>query len=358
MENAKIKVGITHGDYNGVGYEVILKAFEDPQMFELCTPVVYGSQRIASHYRKMLDLPQVAVHRPERALNAKDDALNFINVVGDDEPIEPGKNTEAAGKAARAALERAVADLKAGEIDVLVTAPINKENVQSAEFHFPGHTEYLEASLGKQGNDRALMIMAADNGLRVALATIHMPLAKVAEKLSTELLVSRLEEFNRSLMRDFGVHSPRIAVLALNPHAGDGGLLGKEEADIIEPAIAEARNLRVQAFGPYSADGFFGAAHHLRFDGVLAMYHDQGLIPFKALCGNQGVNFTAGLPYVRTSPDHGTAFDIAGRNEADAQSMRQAIYMAIDALRNRRRHEEAFGSPLPKLYQERSARND
>ncbi|MDE6513681.1 MAG: 4-hydroxythreonine-4-phosphate dehydrogenase PdxA [Muribaculaceae bacterium] len=358
MEDSRIKVGITHGDYNGVGYEVILKAFEDPQMFELCTPVVYGSQRIASHYRKMLDIQQVAVHRPERAANAKDDALNFINVVGDDEPIEPGKNTEAAGKAARAALERAVADLKAGEIDVLVTAPINKENVQSAEFRFPGHTEYLESALGEEGNDRALMIMAADNGLRVALATIHLPLANVAQQLTTELLVSRLEEFNRSLMRDFGVHSPRIAVLALNPHAGDGGLLGKEESDIIEPAIAEANNLRIQAFGPYSADGFFGAAHHLHFDGVLAMYHDQGLIPFKALCGNQGVNFTAGLPFVRTSPDHGTAFDIAGRNEADPQSMRQAIYMAIDALRNRRRHEEAFASPLPKLYQERSARNE
>lgn len=359
MENKIIKVGITHGDYNGVGYEVILKAFDDPQMLELCTPVVYGSQRIAAHYRKLLDLPQIPVNRTESAADAKNAALNFINVIPEDEAAEPGKNSPAAGAAARVALERAVADLKAGDIDVLVTAPINKENIQAAEFNFPGHTEYLQASLGAEGNDHALMIMASDSGLRVALATIHLPLSEVAANLSTDGLVKSLEEFNRSLMRDFGVHSPRIAVLALNPHAGDGGLLGKEETDIIEPAIAEARNtLRIQAFGPYSADGFFGACHHTRFDGVLAMYHDQGLIPFKALCGNSGVNFTAGLPYVRTSPDHGTAFDIAGRNQADPQSMRQAIYMAIDALRNRQRHDEAFADPLPKLYQERNRRDD
>lgn len=359
MEENIIKVGITHGDYNGIGYEVILKAFEDPQMLELCTPVIYGSQHIASNYRKLLDLPQVPVNRTDSAAGAKDATLNFINVIPDDEAAEPGKNTPAAGAAARAALERAVTDLKAGNIDVLVTAPINKENIQAPEFNFPGHTEYLEASLADEGNDHALMIMAGDSGLRVALATIHLPLGDVASRLTTDGLVKNIEEFNRSLMRDFGVHCPRIAVLALNPHAGDGGLLGKEETEIIEPAIAEARNtLGIQAFGPYSADGFFGACHHTKFDGVLAMYHDQGLIPFKALCGNNGVNFTAGLPYVRTSPDHGTAFDIAGRNQADPQSMRQAIYMAIDALRNRRRHTEAFANPLPKLYQEKSRRDD
>lgn len=358
MENKIIKVGITHGDYNGVGYEVILKAFEDPLMLDLCTPVVYGSQRIASHYRKLLDLPQVSVNRTDSAAEAKNASLNFINVIPDDEAAEPGKNSPAAGAAARAALERAMADLKAGDIDVLVTAPINKENIQSDEFSFPGHTEYLQASLDAEGDDHALMIMASDSGLRVALATIHMPLSEVAANLSTEKLVKSLEEFNRSLMRDFGVHSPRIAVLALNPHAGDGGLLGKEETEIIEPAIAEARNtLRIQAFGPYSADGFFGACHHTRFDGVLAMYHDQGLIPFKALCGNNGVNFTAGLPYVRTSPDHGTAFDIAGQGKADPQSMRQAIYMAIDALRRRNSHAEAAANPLKKLYQDRGRDN-
>lgn len=355
MEDRKIKVGITHGDYNGIGYEVILKAMEDPQIFDLCTPVVYGSQRIAAVYRKQLEIPTVPVNRADSGAQAKDGHLNFVKVIADDEQLATGRNTEAAGRAAIAALERATSDLKAGNIDVIVTAPINKENIQGPDFQFPGQTEYFEASLGEEG-DRALMIMASENGLRVAPATIHIPLSQVASRLSVELLVKRLEDFNLSLIRDFGVHSPRIAVLALNPHAGDGGLIGKEETDIIDPAIAEANNLKIQAFGPYPADGFFGAGHHTRFDGILAMYHDQGLIPFKALCGTAGVNFTAGLPYVRTSPDHGTAYDIAGKGLADPQSMRQAIYLAIDALRNRERHAEAFANPLKKLYQDRPAR--
>lgn len=355
MEDRKIKVGITHGDYNGIGYEVILKAFDDPLMFDLCTPVVYGSQRIASHYRKLLDLPTVQTHRAESAADAKNACLNFVNVIADDEQIATGESTEAAGRAALAALECATSDLKAGLIDVVVTAPINKENIQGPDFRFPGHTEYFEAALNEIGN-RALMIMASDNGLRVALATIHLPLAKVVEELSSDLIVKRLEDFNLSLIRDFGIHSPRIAVLALNPHAGDGGLLGKEETDIIEPAIAEANNMKIHAFGPYPADGFFGAGHHTRFDGILAMYHDQGLIPFKTICGTAGVNFTAGLPYVRTSPDHGTAYNIAGKGLADPRSMRQAIYMAIDALRNRKSHDEAFANPLKKLYQDRPSR--
>lgn len=355
MEDRKIKVGITHGDYNGIGYEIILKAFEDPQIFDICTPVVYGSQRLASAYRKQFDIPAVPVWRADSGAQAKDGHLNFVNVIGEEEQITPGQSTEAAGRAALAALESATSDLKAGNIDVIVTAPINKENIQSPEFHFPGHTEYFEAALGEE-NDHALMIMASDNGLRVALATVHMPLAEVAGKLSTELIVNRLENFNLSLMRDFGIHAPRIAVLALNPHAGEGGLLGKEEADIIEPAIAEAGNMKIQAFGPYPADGFFGAGHQARFDGILAMYHDQGLIPFKTICGSEGVNFTAGLPYVRTSPDHGTAYDIAGKGIADPQSMRQAVYLAIDALRNRERYDEAFANPLKKLYQDRPAR--
>lgn len=355
MEDHKIKVGITHGDYNGIGYEIILKALEDPQIFDLCTPVVYGSQRLASACRKQLDIPVVPVWRADSVAHTKDGHLNFINVIGDDEQPTPGQSSQAAGRAAFAALERATADLKDGLVDVLVTAPINKENIQSEEFHFPGHTEYLESALAENG-EKALMVMAADNGLRVALTTTHLPLAEVAGRLSVELIVKRLEEFNLSLMRDFGVHAPRIAVLSLNPHAGDGGLLGKEEDDIILPAIAEAGNLKIQAFGPYPTDGFFGAGHHTHFDGILAMYHDQGLIPFKTLCGTEGVNFTAGLPYVRTSPDHGTAYDIAGKGVADPRSMRQAIYMAIDALRNRAIHDEAFANPLKKLYQDRPAR--
>lgn len=356
MENNRIKVGITHGDYNGVGYEVILKAFEDPLIFELCTPVVYGSMRIASHYRKALDMPQLPMQRVNGADDAKDEMINVVNVCSDEEQILPGQSTEAAGRAALAALNRAVADLKEGKIDVLVTAPINKANIQGEGFRFPGHTEYLQAELGDD-NSHALMIMAADNGLRVALATIHIPLAEVAGQLTRELVAKRIEEFNDALIRDFGVHRPRIAVLSLNPHAGDSGLLGTEEDDLILPAIEEARNSKILAFGPYPADGFFGSASHTKFDGVLAMYHDQGLIPFKALCGTAGVNFTAGLPYVRTSPDHGTAYDIAGRGEADPQSLLHAIYMAIDALRSRAMHEEAFANPLKKLYQDRGRDN-
>lgn len=356
MDDRKIKVGITHGDYNGVGYEVILKALEDPLIFDLCTPVVYGSQRIASHYRKQLELPQQQSVKVESAAEAKEGTVNVVNVVADDEQIQPGQSTEAAGRAAFAALERATSELKSGLIDVLVTAPINKANIQGPDFRFPGHTEYLEASIGEEG-DHALMIMADERGLRVALATIHLPLGNVASVLTRELVARRIEEFNDALIKDFGVHRPRIAVLALNPHAGDGGLLGKEEEDIILPAIAEANNSKILAFGPYAADGFFGSGAFAKFDGVLAMYHDQGLIPFKALSGNSGVNFTAGLPFVRTSPDHGTAYDIAGRGEADAQSMRQAIYMAIDALRRRRMHSEAFANPLKKLYQDRGRDN-
>lgn len=357
MDDTKIKVGITHGDYNGIGYEVILKALEDPLMLELCTPVVYGNRRIAAHYRKLLDLPQQQSVQVDSASEAKAGIVNVVSVTGDDEPVAPGQASAAAGRAAFAALERAVSDLKTGLIDVLVTAPINKAAIQSEEFRFPGHTEYLQSALGDDENRQALMIMANDRGLRVALATIHMPLAEVSNVLTTELVVRRIEELNASLISDFGVHRPRIAVLALNPHAGDGGLLGKEEEDIIVPAIAEANNSRILAFGPYAADGFFGSGAYARFDGILAMYHDQGLIPFKALSGSEGVNFTAGLPYVRTSPDHGTAFDIAGQGKADPQSMRQAIYMAIDALRRRNSHAEAAANPLKKLYQDRGRDN-
>lgn len=356
MESSKIKVGITHGDINGVGYEVILKAFEDPQIFDICTPVIYGSLKLASNYRKLLNLPQLPYQRVDSAAQAKDGMLNFVNVVGEEVTAEPGKQTEAAGVAALAALERATEELKAGDIDCLVTAPINKANIQSPDFHFAGHTEYLQDRLGGE-NDRALMIMADDRGLRVALATTHLPIKDVADTLTSDLIFDRLTDFHTSLMRDFGVHSPRIAVLALNPHCGDGGLLGEEEEKIITPAIEKMRAARAQVYGPYPADGFFGAGHQSKFDGILAMYHDQGLTPFKALSGSEGVNFTAGLPYVRTSPDHGTAYDIAGMGEADAQSMRSAIYMAIDALRCRRTHEEAFANPLPKLYQDRPSRD-
>lgn len=356
MEEVKVKVGITHGDINGVGYEVILKAFEDPLMFELCTPVIYGSLKIASNYRKMLNLPSLPYQRVDSAAQAKDGMLNFVNVIGEEVSAEPGKQTEEAGASALAALERATEELKNGLIDCLVTAPINKANIQGPDFHFSGHTEYLQNRLGGD-DDRALMIMADNRGLRVALATTHLPIKDVAGALTVESVSQKIQDLHTSLMRDFGVHAPRIAVLALNPHSGDGGLLGNEEQNIITPAIEEMRKNRIQVYGPYPADGFFGANHQSRFDGILAMYHDQGLAPFKALSGSEGVNFTAGLPFVRTSPDHGTAYDIAGKGEADAQSMRSAIYMAIDALRCRQNHDEAFVNPLRKLYQDRPSRD-
>lgn len=353
MSNHKIKVGITHGDPNGIGYEVILKTLDDPRIPELCTPVVYGSGKIANFYRKTFEgcgQPAVPFQRIDSAADARDGACNIINVVGEDTRLEPGKASPEGGAAAFAALEAAVADLREGNIDVLVTAPIDKHSIQSPTFTFPGHTEYLEASLREGDSDKALMVMATADGLRVALATAHRPIASISQDLTKELILEKLEAFNRSLRRDFGVHAPRIAVLALNPHAGEQGLLGDEEAKIIAPAIEEAREKKILAFGPYPADGFFGAGHQKSFDGVLAMYHDQGLAPFKTLAMDAGVNVTAGLPYVRTSPDHGTGYDIAGKGVASEESMRNALYMAIDIFRNRLRDDEAFRNPLRRQY--------
>lgn len=344
-----LRVGITHGDINGIGYEIILKTLEDTRLLELCTPIIYGSAKIAAFYRKSLDLPPVPMTQIPGADEARDGVVNIINVVGEDVKVEPGQATEAAGAAAFAALERATADLRDGLIDVLVTAPINKHTIQSEQFHFPGHTEYLQAVLADEGADRALMVLCADT-LRVALVTTHLPLAQVPAAITRESIVEHLQVFNRSLTADFGVHGPRIAVLSLNPHAGDGGLLGSEEQEIIIPAIDDARGKKILAFGPYAADGFFGSDLYKHFDGVLAMYHDQGLAPFKALAMDEGVNFTAGLPYVRTSPDHGTGYDIAGRGVADPQSLRSAIYAAIDIYRNRECEAEATANPLRRQY--------
>ena len=343
----KIKVGITHGDTNGIGYEVILKTLEDNRLSDLCTIVVYGSAKAASFYRKAMELPQVQLNRVDSAADARDGVFNIINVVGEDLKIEPGIASEAAGGAAFAALEAAVADLRAGDIDVLVTAPIDKHSIQSPTFTFPGHTEYLQSSLADDTmpDAKALMILCTDY-LRVALATAHMPIAEVPGALSKELIVDKLKDFDRSLRRDFGVQNPRIAVLSLNPHAGERGLLGKEEQEIIIPAIAEAQTHKILAFGPYASDGFFGSESYRAFDGVLAMYHDQGLAPFKTIAMDAGVNFTAGLPFVRTSPDHGTGYDIAGKGQASAESMRSAIYMALDIYRNRGCHDEAYRRPL------------
>ncbi|MCM1449321.1 MAG: 4-hydroxythreonine-4-phosphate dehydrogenase PdxA [Clostridiales bacterium] len=347
MSENKIKVGITHGDFNGIGYEVILKTLEDNRLLELCTPIVYGSAKIANYYRRGLELGNIPFNSISDAAEAQPEANNLINVIGEEAHIEPGTSTTEAGQAAFAALERAVADLKDGKIDVLVTAPINKNNIQSEQFHFAGHTEYLATCAG-EGN-QALMILFNDK-LRVALVTTHCPIANVAAEITIDTVYGKLQQFYSSLEKDFGLTHPRIAVLALNPHAGDGGVIGHEEENVIMPAIAKARENKVNCFGPYAADGFFGAEQYSHFDGVLAMYHDQGLAPFKTLAMAGGVNFTAGLPFVRTSPDHGTGYDIAGKGEASEQSMREAIYAAIDIYRNRQRHAESHRNPLRRQY--------
>ena len=349
-----IKVGITHGDYNGIGYEVILKMLDDERIPELCTPVIYGSAKIAALYRKQLGLQGPAPVQIRQADDANPGQYYIINVIGEDAKVETGHPSAEAGQAAFAALERAVADLREGKIDVLLTAPINKATIQSELFTFPGHTEYLETSVGD--GEKALMILFNDR-LRVALATIHVPLAKVAEAVTKENLIDKIVRFNASLIKDFGIVKPRIAVLGLNPHCGDGGLMGSEEKDIILPAIEECRTRKIHAFGPYAADGFFGSGNFGKFDGVLAMYHDQGLAPFKTIAGGSGVNLTAGLPYVRTSPDHGTGFDIAGQGVASPDSMREALYAAIDIYRNRQNHNERTASPLRRQYVDKSKDN-
>lgn len=353
-DNNKIKIAFSHGDINGIGYEVLLKALEDPQLLDLITPVIYGSGRVAGFYRKCLDLPALQLVTRNAGDQFEDNTYNLVNVVDEDLKIEPGQETQAAGQASLASLEAAMTDLKNGNVDAIVTAPINKHNIQSATFHFPGHTEYLQAIAG---NDyKALMILACER-LRVALVTTHIPVAKVAQLLTVDSVFEKIEQFNSALRRDFGVVRPRIAVLGLNPHAGDEGVIGNEEKEVIIPAIERAREKKIEAYGPYAADGFFGSGAYKHFDGVLAMYHDQGLIPFKTIAMGQGVNITSGLPFVRTSPDHGTAYDIAGKGVADAGSMRQAIYAACDIIRNRRRFDEMTANPLRKQYFDKSKDN-
>lgn len=354
MEDKMIRVGITHGDINGIGYEVILKTFSDQRMTELCVPIIYGSSKVAAYHRKALDLPAVNINVVSRAEEAGLNRVNIINCVEDDIKVELTQSTPIAGRAAYKALEAAVADLKSGAIDVLVTAPINKHNIQNAQFHFPGHTEYLEQTLGD--GQKALMILMTDT-LRVALVTGHIPVSQVPSQITVENIVTKLQVFNQSLKQDFTIIKPRIAVLALNPHAGDNGVIGNEEAEIIKPAMEEAERLGVMSFGPFPADGFFGSKMYEDFDGVLAMYHDQGLAPFKALAMEEGVNYTAGLPFVRTSPAHGTAYNIAGQNLASESSFRQAVYTALDVYRSRQSYREATAHPLRKQYFDKGSDN-
>ncbi len=348
-QDRKLRVAITHGDTNGIGYEVIFKAFQDPMMLELCTPIVYGSPKVAAYHRNALDI-QASFTIISSAEEAHEGKVNLLAAIEDDVLVELGCPSKEAGHAAYAALERAMEDHAAGLFDVLVTAPINKGNMQGGDFRFPGHTEYIEERAG--GGLKALMILLNDR-MRVALVTTHLPIRDVADAITKETVMEKARIFHESLKRDFRISSPRIAVLGLNPHCGDGGAIGDEDDGIIRPAIEELFQGGVHAFGPFAADGFFGRGAYESFDGILAMYHDQGLAPFKCLDPGAGVNFTAGLPIIRTSPDHGTAYEIAGKGTADESSFRNAVYFALDAYRNREAYEEPMGNPLPKLYHEK-----
>jgi len=343
METEKIIIGITHGDINGIGYEVILKTMSDSRMLETFIPVIYGSPKVAAYHRKNLDIQGLNLNIVNTIEEINLKRVNIINCVDDDIKVELGTSTEEAGKAAFAALERATADLKKGALHALVTAPINKKNIQSAKFHFPGHTEYLEE---KFGNGAPALMMLINDVMRVAVVTGHIPVKDISTQLTEKLIVDKLIVLNASLKKDFSIVRPRIAVLGLNPHAGDEGVIGLEEQQVIIPAIKQAEKLGIICVGPYPADGLFGSGNFSKFDAVLAMYHDQGLIPFKTVSMDSGVNFTAGLPVIRTSPDHGTAYDIAGHNLASEESFRQSLYMAYDIYLSRIKNEEYSKNPL------------
>lgn len=342
MTDKKIKVGISIGDLNGIGAEVVFKTFSDPLMFDLCTPVVFGSTKVLSFVKNHLQMDDTSLYGISKAEEAVDGKYNVVNLWKEPVNIQFGKEDPAVGRYAFLSLKTAVQALKAGSVDVLVTAPINKQSIQSDEFNFPGHTDYLAQELGGQ----ALMFMVS-NTLRVGLLTDHVPINDVAKHVTEELILQKVKTISRSLQEDFGVVKPKIALLGINPHSGDNGLIGKEDETILKPAIEQLKKEKILAFGPYPADGFFGSGAYKKFDAILAAYHDQGLVPFKTLAFGGGVNFTAGLTKVRTSPDHGTAYDIAGKNLADASSFRQAVFTAIDVYNNRRQFAEISENPLP-----------
>jgi len=342
----KFKIGISIGDVNGIGLEIILKILADSRLYDYCTPIVYGHTKLASFYRATTDLNEIdffVINHPGELTGKKDHRKpNMINCWEEDIKIEPGVVNAQVGKYSFISLQRATDDLTRGDIDALVTAPINKDNIQSEDFNFPGHTEYLQE---RDGAAESLMFMVSDT-LRVGVVTGHIPVQKVAESITAEKILAKLKLMDASLRNDFWVRKPKIAVLGLNPHAGDNGLIGDEEQKTIIPAIEEARNNNILAFGPYPADGFFANGTYLQFDAVLAMYHDQGLIPFKQIAFESGVNFTAGLNFVRTSPDHGTAYDIAGKNLASEISFREALFTAMHIVKHRRETAELEEDPL------------
>ncbi|MEE4198661.1 MAG: 4-hydroxythreonine-4-phosphate dehydrogenase PdxA [Bacteroidales bacterium] len=342
MIQDKIVVGISHGDINGISYEVIIKSLMDNRLFDFCVPVVFGSAKVAAYHRKALNIANFSFNNVKSAEEANLKRANIINCLDDNVRVELGKSTPVAGEASFISLEQAVKSIKEKKIDVLVTAPINKDNIQSDQFNFPGHTEYLTK---ESKADESLMLMVSEN-LKIGVVTGHIPISEVPEALSVENILKKLRIMNQSLIQDFRIRKPKIAVLGLNPHAGDNGLIGTEEIDIIIPAIEKAKEENILALGPYPADGFFGSNHFNKYDAVLAMFHDQGLTPFKALAFDSGVNFTAGLDFIRTSPGHGTAYEIAGQGKATPESFRNAIYLACDIFRNRTEYKEITRNPL------------
>jgi 4-hydroxythreonine-4-phosphate dehydrogenase len=348
-----LTIGITQGDSNGIGYEVIIKALADPRILDMFIPVVYGSSKMFGFNKKLIpEAEQMNTNVIGAVADAKAKRVNIINCVPDSYNIEFGQVTKEGAAAAYASLKAAVEDLKSGAIDALVTAPFNKHSMEESGFAFPGHTEYLQSQFP---GGKSLMFMCSER-LKVGVATNHTPIARVSEMLTSDLIVSKLEIMNASLKSDFCIEKPKIAVLGLNPHAGDEGSLGREEIEIIAPAVEAANQAGIMTFGPFSPDGFFGNGQYQKFDAVLAMYHDQGLIPFKTLAFDEGVNYTAGLPVVRTSPDHGTGYDIAGKNLANPRSMLYALFMAADICKHRQVYEEITANPLQiKVFETKNA---
>ena len=344
----RTRIGITHGDVNGIGYEIIIKTLQDQRLVENFTTIVYGSSKVASYFRKTLNINDFNLNLVKKADAAHARRPNIINIIEDEIKIDLGKSTGIAGELALLALEMATGDLMKNEIDALVTAPINKKNIQSPGFTFPGHTEYLAQ---KFKTDDYLMLMIS-SAVRIGVITGHLPLNKVTEAITEELIMKKIMIMNQSLIRDFNILKPRIAVLALNPHAGDDGLIGNHDQTVVMPAIDKAYNRNVMVFGPYPADGFFGSDQFKHFDGILAMYHDQGMLPFKLLSFDDGVNYTAGLPFIRTSPAHGTAYDIAGKNIANPESFRNAVFLAGEIFQNRSEYDLLHSNPLTAVPKE------
>lgn len=351
-----IRVGITHGDFNGIGYEVIVKALDEEEITDICTPVIFGSAELLNTVRKEVGSESFRFTPVRSAADALKGKINVVDVCPRGLELTPGHPSAEAGEAAVAALEAACDALDAGDIDFIVTAPINKKTVYSEKFPYPGHTEFLANRLSDEAGKGTMILF--DDYIRVALVTTHKALRDVPAAITKESVKNTIVNLDSALKQDFRMDKPRIAVLSLNPHNGDNGLLGDEEIKEIEPAIAECVDAGLLVFGPFAADGFFGNQDYEKYDGIVAMYHDQGLAPFKALAREYGVNYTAGLKYVRTSPDHGTGYNIAGKNQADPTSMRQAIYQGIDLTRNREMHKEATANPMPKLKIEKRQKSN